>query len=236
MNKLHNNTAIGFGGEGDVGTDIVKDLLKKNYKLIVSYKTQALSNLKKKFKYYNQNNIFFKYCDFANEKSIKGIIKFSKKKIGEPDLVINAVGIFYYENLLKFSYNKIIEIFKINCFSILAINKELISIKKNKKLTKIISLGSSSALDGFADTFSYCGSKHALLGIIKSLNKTKKNKNILNYCLNVGSIKNSMGKKVISKDFNKFIDQKSVVQSISYICSTNLPAFPEEIFLKRFRG
>ena len=38
--------------------------------------------------------------------------------------------------------------------------------------TKIITIGSSSALDGFKDTYSYCGSKHALLGIIKSLNKT----------------------------------------------------------------
>ena len=236
MNKLYTNKAIVFGGSGDVGIDIAKDLLKKNYKLIISYKNQKLSKLKKTFKNYNKNNIFLKYCDLSNEKSIKRVIQFSKKKIGEPGLVINTAGIFYYDNLSKFSYKKIIETFKINCFSIIAINKELTSIKKNKKLVKIISLGSSSALDGFADTFSYCGSKHALLGIIKSLNKTRKNKNILNYCVNVGSIKNSMGKKVRSTEFKKFIDQKSVVQIINYIQSTNLPAFPEEIFLKRFRG
>ena len=210
MNKLYTNTAIVFGGSGDVGINIAKDLLKKNYKLIISYKNQKLSKLKKTFKNYNKNNIFLKYCDLSNEKSIKKVIQFSKKKIGEPGLVINTAGIFYYDNLSNFSYKKIIETFKINCFSIIAINKELTSIKKNKKLVKIISLGSSSALDGFADTFSYCGSKHALLGIIKSLNKTRKNKNILNYCVNVGSIKNSMGKKVRSAEFKKFIEHRKI--------------------------
>ena len=45
-----------------------------------------------------------------------------------------------------------------------------------------------------------------------------------------------MGKKVRSREYKKFIDQKSVVQIINYIQSTNLPAFPEEIFLKRYRG
>ena len=102
-------------------------------------------------------------------------------------------GNFAKEN---FSYKKIIDTFKINTFSVLSINKALYQLKKKRNITKVISIGSSSALNGFKDTYSYCGSKHALLGIIKSLNETIYNKNIFNYCLNFGSIKNKMEKKL----------------------------------------
>ena len=227
--------AIVFGGSGGLGSKIAQDLLEKNFELVITYKDKKLRNLKNNFRKFKKNKIFFKYCDFKNEKSIKELIKFSFKKIGEPQIIINTVGVFYYEKLEKFSYKNIIDTFKINTFSILVINKEIISLKKNNKYTKIITIGSSSALDGFKDTYSYCGSKHALLGIIKSLNKTIGNKKVLNYCLNAGSIKNSMGKSIRSKDYRNFINQKSIVETINYICSSELPAFPEEIFLKRLQ-
>ena len=228
--------AIIFGGSGDLGSEIIQDFLKKGYELVVTYKDKKLNNLKNKFKKYKKSKIFFVNCDLKDEKSIRKLVRFSLKKIGEPKIIINTVGVFYYEKLKNFSYKNIIETFKTNTFPVLAINKEILSIKKNKEYTKIITFGSSSALDGFEDTYSYCGSKHALLSIIKSLNKTIGNKKILNYCLNVGSIKNRMGKKVRSKNYKNFINQKSIVETINFICSTELPAFPEEIFLKRFQS
>ena len=143
--------------------------------------------------------------------------------------------VFYYDNLKNFSYKKIIDTFKINTFSVLSINKALYQLKKKRNITKVISIGSSSALNGFKDTYSYCGSKHALLGIIKSLNETIYNKNIFNYCLNFGSIKNKMGKKVRNANYKKFINQNSVVKTANLITSLEFPAFPEEIYLKRFK-
>ena len=227
--------AIIFGGSGDLGSAIIQDFLEKGFELVITYKDKKLNNLKNKFRKYKKNKIFFMYCDLKDEKSIKKLVRFSLKKIGEPQIIINTVGVFYYEKLKNFSYKKIIETFKTNTFPILAINKELIHLKKGKEVTKVISIGSSSALNGSKDTFSYCGSKHALRGIIRSLNETIPNKKIFNYCLNLGSIKNKMGKKVRGKEFNNFINQSSVIKTINFIINTDLPAFPEEIFLKRFR-
>ena len=70
-------------------------------------------------------------------------------------------------------------------------------------------------------------------GIVKSLNETIYKKKVFNYCLNFGSIKNKMGRKVRNEKFEKIIDQKSVVKTFNFVTNSDLPAFPEEIYIKR---
>ena len=42
-----------------------------------------------------------------------------------------------------------------------------------------------------------------------------------------------MGRKVRNEKFEKFIDQKSVVKTFNFVTNSDLPAFPEEIYIKR---
>lgn len=225
--------AIIFGSSGDLGLSFANYLNENNYNLILTTNNKNLNYLKKKFLPNFFNKIFIKKCNFESESSIKNSIKFAVKKIGEPDLIINTCGVFYYDKLDNFSYNKALKTFKINALSTVILNKEIYKIKK-KKLTKIITIGSSSALDGFKDSYSYCGSKHALLGIIKSLNKTISSSKIINFCINVGSLKNKMGKKVRSKDYKNFINQDEVIKAANYLISSKAPGIPQEIYIKRF--
>ena len=231
---MKSKKAILFGGTGDLGIEVSKYLLLNNYKLIITYKNKIkkkklesrLSTFKGKF--------HLIYCDLEKENLITKIFSFAKEKFKTIDLVINTSGIFNYDNINNLNYEKILSIFKVNSFSLIIINRELKKIKKNKDITKVISIGSSSSLNGFKDTITYCGSKHALLGIIKSLNQTILKDKIINYCLNVGSLKNKMGKKVRNQNYNKFIDQKEVVKAIQFLISMDPHAVPEDIFIKRF--
>lgn len=236
MNLKSKNLIIIFGASGGIGLEIAKNLYEQGYNLILTY-NKNLKKIKKNFSIKKiNNNIYFINCNFRNEQSIKNVINVAIKKNLKIKSVINCVGVFYYETLNDFSYKSIIDTFKINTFSTLAINKYLYNLKKkSKSLTKIISIGSSSSLNGFKDTFSYCGSKHALLGIIRSLNESLYKKKILNYCLNLGSIKNKMGKKVRSNEFKNFIPTQQVVKALNFILNLELPAFSEEIFIKRMK-
>ena len=234
MKKNLKGNILIFGGSGGLGYEVAKYFYNEGYNLLFTYNKSAPKV--KEFKTENRSNKFFHTkCDFLKEKSIKNAIKLTRKKIGDIDYIINCVGIFYYDDITNFNYKKISETFKINVFSLLTINQCIFKLKRNKKISKIISIGSSSAVDGFKDTYSYCGSKHALLGIIKSLNQTIYKKKIFNYCLNVGSIKNKMGKKVRGNEFKNFIETNTVLKSLNFLVNLDLPALPDEIFIKRFR-
>ena len=231
---MNSKNAILFGGTGDLGTEISESLLANNYQLIITYRNE------KKRKKLNRKLSLFKgrynliYCDLEKENLIKKTFSFAKKKFKNIDLIINTCGIFNYDNLNHLNYENILSTFKVNAFSLIIINRELKRFKKNKNISKIISIGSSSSLNGFKDTITYCGSKHALTGIVKSLNQTIIKDKIINYCLNVGSLKNKMGKKVRNQNFNKFIDQKEVIKSIQFLLSIDPPGVPEDIFIRRF--
>ena len=45
-----------------------------------------------------------------------------------------------------------------------------------------------------------------------------------------------MGKKVRGGEFRKFIQSETVVKSLQFLIDIELPAFPEEIFLKRYNA
>jgi len=222
-----------LGGTGELGEKVLDFFIRSGYNIIFSSTTikkikKTQSNILK-----NTKSIIGKICDFRKENDIKNIINFSYKKFKSINIIINCVGVFEYDDLNKLNYKKIINIFKINSLSLILINKFLRRIKK-KDYIKVISIGSSSSYIGSKDTILYCGSKHALQGIIKSLNQTNYKKKIINYSINPGTLNNKMGKKVKNLNNQNLIEQDEIIKTISYLISLNIIGVPEDIYLRRF--
>ena len=88
-----------------------------------------------------------------------------------PDIVINCSAISRYDGLKYINYKTLIEDFKINTFSNIVINRELLKKKDKRKNILVISIGSSSSYNGYKKTISYSSSKHALLGSVRAINE-----------------------------------------------------------------
>tara|TARA_Y100000991_G_C21811610_1_gene279931 strand:- start:20 stop:682 length:663 start_codon:yes stop_codon:yes gene_type:complete len=214
-----------FGATGKIGEEI-SIFFSKKYDLVLSGRSKKkLYNLKKRVK----KKVFVKVCNLEKEIKIKETIDFALKKMGKIDIVINSAGIFNYKNISDVNHQDLCKEFKVNAFSTLIINKYL--SKKNK--IKIITLGSSSGYIGDKNTFTYSGAKHALLGIVKSLNQTQKAKAILNFTINPGTIDNQMGRRVINHKNKPLIKTDQILKTIDYLISLETNGIPEEIFLKR---
>ena len=214
-----------FGATGQIGEKI-SIYLSNKYDLVLSGRSiKKLNNLKKRIK----KNVFIKVCDLEKEIEIKETINFALKKLGKIDIVINSAGIFNYTNIFDVNHKDLCKEFKVNAFSTLIINKYL----SKKKELKIITIGSSSGYIGDKNTFTYTGAKHALLGIVKSLNQTQKSKAILNFTINPGTIDNLMGKRVVSQKNKPLIKTDQILKTIDYLISLETSGIPEEIFLKR---
>ena len=103
----------------------------------------------------------------------------------------------------------------------------------SKKWGRIVNIGSSSSYNGFKNTSIYCSSKHALLGLSRSLHDELKEHNIRTFCVSPGSIKTSMGKRVIGQNYDTFMDPKEIAEFIVYIISFDKEMVSEEIKLNR---
>lgn len=223
-----------FGGTGSLGKVVLDKLKKNNFNIVYSSTSKKkLINSKKKIRN-NLNEIIALKCDLSEEKNIKHVIKTAFRKFKKIDYIINCSGIFYYDQLKKINNKTLIEIFKVNTFSTILINKYIEKFKKKNHIIKIITCGSSSTVIGSKDTISYCSSKHALLGAIKALNQTIYKKKIINYCLSFGTLDNKMGKKIKNIKNQKLISQNDIVESILYLLNLGKYGVPEELYLKRF--
>jgi 3-oxoacyl-[acyl-carrier protein] reductase len=224
-----------FGGTGDLGKKILNFFFRQKYNIIFS-STSENKIKKTQESYLNSQKILIgKICDFRKENDIRNIINFSFNKFKSINIIINCVGIFEYDNFQNLNYDKMCDTFKINSYSLVAINKFLNKHKRRTDLLKVISIGSSSSYIGSKNTIAYSGSKHALQGIIKSLNQTYYKRHTINYSINPGTLNNKMGKKIKNINNQNLIEQDEIIKTISYLISLDRVGVPEDIYLRRFK-
>lgn len=232
MNKNRKKNILILGGYGELGFYLLNQLYKNDFNIVFSYKTKKINKIIKIDK--NKKCILFGVkCDISKELNIKKLLNLAYKKLKYIDCIINCTGVFYYDDFKKIKYSDLYYMFKINCFSTILINKYILRKKNQSDSVKIITCGSSSATMGSKDTVSYCASKHALLGTVRSLNQSYIKYKIFNYCLNFGTLNNKKGKMIKNINNQKLINQKDIFDTINYLMNIGEIGIPEDLYLKR---
>ena len=72
--------------------------------------------------------------------------------------------------------------------------KEFSKDMVEKKWGRIVNIASSSAHNGFKNAAIYCSSKHALLGLSRTLYAELKESDVRTFCVSPGSMKTRMAK------------------------------------------
>tara|TARA_Y100001958_G_C21212335_1_gene537928 strand:- start:577 stop:1269 length:693 start_codon:yes stop_codon:yes gene_type:complete len=226
-----NKQVLIFGASGGLGNELLEIFVSNNNRVIATASSKrSILKSKKKFK---ATKIDWNLCDFRKEAQIiKVIDKYFNKK-NNPDIIIICSAVSRYDGLKKINLKNLIEDFKVNLFSNILINKQVQKRKIKNKKVLIINIGSSSSYNGFENTISYCASKHALLGAVKSINAECNKDKIFNSLVSMGSMKTNMGKKVKNQNFKFFIQPKKIAKYIYEIAMNDVEAYVEDIFFKR---
>jgi len=228
---MKKKNVIIFGGSGTLGKEVLSNLANQEFNIVFSSRVVKKNNYKGIKKSGILTNL---KCDISDEKSIKKFVIQAYKILKNIDYVIDCTGLFYYDKLKNITTKTLLDMFSVNIFATVLINKYIEAYKPNSKWVKIITCGSSSAVIGATDTISYCASKHALVGAIKSLNQTVYKKKIINYCLNFGTLDSKMSKQIRNTRNQNLISQQDIIKSILYLINLGKHGLPEELYLKRF--
>ncbi len=212
-NFYRNKTCLITGATGGLGKELVGFLVNNHSILIlVGQNKKKLIELKKK--YDDNKNIYIYASNFNDRKNILATINKIKKNHNRVDILFNVAGIFSFKKISKISIAEYDKIFNINFLAPLLFCKKFIYQMNKYRFGRIINIGSSSSYLGFKDTSLYCSSKHALLGLTRSLQDQYKNTNIKLYSFLPGSIKTKMGKKIKNQDYSTFIEPKELAKFI----------------------
>lgn len=239
MNRknLENKNCLITGATGGLGSSLAEILLENGCNLFLTARDDLkLEKLQKRLKKKNRNNckISFHAGDLTKISDVKKIITNVRSSFKTIDILINNAGIFLSKSISKSEIDEFQNVFDINVRAPFLFSKEFLKDMKQKKWGRIINIGSSSSYQGFSEGTIYCSSKHALLGLSKSLFVEFKESKIRIFCISPGSIKTKMGKLDKKQNYETFLDPKEVAEYIIFCISFDKELVSEEIRLNRF--
>ncbi len=185
-------TAIVTGASKGIGKSIALKLAEENYDVFIFGRDERkLKSVKKNIIKLGANSEFYS-GDVSDQefvkKSVIEIIKRNKKI----DVLINNAGIAYFEKFVDSTLEHFTEQISTNVIGVYNFSKAVIeNMLKNKNGT-ILNIVSQAGKFGFQYGTTYAATKHAVMGLSKSLHLEVRKSNIRVITICPGSVETEM--------------------------------------------
>jgi short-subunit dehydrogenase len=239
MNQiLQGKNCLITGATGGLGKEIVKEFAKNGCNLFLTGRNnEKLNSLKNELEN-DKIKIDFEAADLSDIDDIQKLIDKTKKVFSNIDILVNCAGIFPVKLLSDSTVEDFEKCFSVNVKAAFILSKEFSQGMISKKWGRIINIASSGAYNGRRKTVIYRASKHALLGLSRSIHNELKEHNVRTFCVSPGPIKTSMGHDIIKNEnpderFDSFMNPDEIAEFIVYLISFDNEMVSEEIRLSR---
>jgi fengycin family lipopeptide synthetase B len=230
---LKDKGAFISGATGAIGKAIATDLAKSGCNLfLTSTDNSSLEVLAKELSIYNVN-IAYSAANLVDKTEIYTVIDDAKNSLDSIDILVNSAGIFPNMSLLEIQDQDYENVMAVNFRAPFIFIREFSKDMVKNEWGRIVNIGSSSSYFGYAETSLYCASKHALLGLSRSIHDELKQYNVRTFCISPSSTQSRMGLTTKNQDYSTFIDPSDISKYVVFVISHNSNIVSEEIFLKR---
>jgi len=241
MNQiLRGKNCLITGATGGLGKEIAREFAKNGCNLFLTGRNNdKLNSLKNELENsVNEIKIDFEDADLSDDGEIQKLIEKVKNTFVNIDILVNCAGIFPVKLLSDSTVEDFENCFSVNVKAAFILCKEFSQGMISKKWGRIINIASSGAYNGRSKTVVYRASKHALLGLSRSLHSELKEYNVRTFCVSPGPIKTSMGHDIVKNEnpderFDSFMNPNEIAEFIVYLVSFDNEMVSEEIRLSR---
>ena len=241
-NILKNKNCLITGATGGLGKEIAVELVKCGCNLFLTGKQEKkLEKLKGDINQYIKNNsVQYQHTDLLNSNELNYLIKKIRAKFNSIDVLINCAGIFPVNPISKNSLDEYDTCMNLNVRVPFVLAKEFSKDMVKNEWGRIVNIASSGAYNGLKNTTIYRSSKHALLGLSRSLYNELKEFNVRTFCISPGPIKTEMGKDIIKKenpdeDYESFMNPTQIAEFITFVINFDNNLISPEIRLGRIK-
>ena len=230
---LQGKNCLITGSTGGLGKEIAREFAKNGCNLFLTGRNNKKLNSLKDELEKNQIKIDFQQADLSDTDEIQKLFEKVKSTFSSIDILVNCAGVFPVKLLSDSTIDDFEKCFSVNVKAAFLLCKEFSQGMISKKWGRIVNIASSSAYAGFKNTSVYCSSKHALLGLSRSLHSELREYNVRTFCVSPGSIKTSMGKSVIGQSYETFLNPTEIAELIVHLISFDNEMVSHEIQLNR---
>ncbi len=162
LDKKH---AVVSGGGSGVGEAIALKLAdESNLVTILGRRQEPLKNVANKHK-----NISWRVCDVSNSDEVNNCYKDIRSAYGNINIVVANAGVANSKPFHKMSVSDITSLMEVNLIGVFNTFQHAFMDMKADNWGRMISIASTAGLKGYSYVSAYTASKHAVVGLTKSL-------------------------------------------------------------------
>ena len=241
-NILEKKNCLITGATGGLGKQIAIELAKKNCNLFLTGRqNKKLEKLNEELKKVNKNNLIkHKHCNLQETQELNNLIQKIRDEFNSIDILVNCAGIFPVSSVSESTLEQYDSCMNLNVRIPFVLSKEFSKDMINNRWGRIVNIASSGAYNGLKNTAIYRSSKHALLGLSRSLHNELKEFNVRTFCISPGPIKTNIGKDIIKKEnpnenYETFMKPNEIAEFITFAISFDNNLISPEIRLGRIK-
>lgn len=157
--------AVITGSSRGIGLGIAKELLKKDFTVILSARKESTEIQKIMSKY--KDKVFFVPCDISVMQDVENLVSEVEEKFGKIDLLVNNAGVAPKErkDILELSPEEFDYVLDINLKGTFFVTQKFVPLLNNK--SRIVNISSMSAYTASLNRGEYCISKAGISMITK---------------------------------------------------------------------
>jgi NAD(P)-dependent dehydrogenase (short-subunit alcohol dehydrogenase family) len=162
---LNNKHAVVTGGGSGVGAAIALKLAENEVKVtILGRRDKPLKAIANK-----HENIDWRVCDVTNANDLEECYNNIRKKFGKINIIIANAGEAFSKPFHKMSSKDISSIMDVNVIGVFNTFKYALEDMESEGWGRMIAISSTAGLKGYSYVSAYCASKHAVIGLTRSL-------------------------------------------------------------------
>jgi len=204
------------GGSKGIGLAIAQLFLKKNYSVIDASRTS--NNIIK------NKNYFYIKTDVSKENDVKALFNFIVNKFGKLDVLVNNAGFGKFGPLAESKTKDFDDLFNTNVKGLYLCTRYALKLMISSNKGDIVNISSIAGKNAIPNASLYCATKHAVIGLSKSLMLEVRNHNIRVSVICPGSVDTNFfdnTKNILTADRKTIISPTDIADSVWFIVNAD---------------
>jgi 3-oxoacyl-[acyl-carrier protein] reductase len=232
--NLSGKTAVVTGAGRGIGCAIARSLAHHGATVIAAARTE--SQVKAVADEINQSGgtAYFYPFDLANESEILSLFTFLEKKADKLDILVNNAGIGLFGQMHEFSTEDLQILLDVNIRGTYLCCREGLRRMIPNKSGYIINISSVVGFKGYPNQSAYTASKHAVVGMTKSLAVEAQPHNIRASLIHPGGVDTDLVHSARPDlDPAILIQPEDIAHTVIYLLSLSERCAVDEIYIRR---
>jgi 3-oxoacyl-[acyl-carrier protein] reductase len=172
--------------------------------------------------------------DVSDESQVKHLIERTIDEYGQLDILINNAGMGMFGPMVEMTTAQWDEIFAVNTRGTFILCREAIAHLAKQEVSYIVNIASVVAVKGYIHQSAYAASKHAMLGMSKTLAKEVQPDNIRVHAVNPGGVATELVQKARPDlDMSVLMQPQDIADIVEFLVTRKGNAVIDQIDVRR---